>query len=84
MNLNKSISYTTIDNETMIHNSNLGKTLLLDAKGTEIWKLICQGLNENEIVKNLIQKYPKYEQDIVNDVHEFFELLNKYEVIDNK
>lgn len=45
----------------MIHNSNLGKTLLLDAKGTEIWKLICQGLNENEIVKNLIQKYPKYE-----------------------
>lgn len=80
--MNQHISYTTIGEETMIVNSKLNKTLTLDEKGTEIWKLICQKFDEDQVINQLIDKYPNYSDEISSDVKDFFKLLKEYEILD--
>mgnify|MGYP000895448613 FL=1 len=82
MILNKYATFTTIEESTLIINSSNQKALVLDAKGTEIWKLIEQGKSKSEILIFLTIKYPETEVSIIDrDLEEFIESLKDCEVL---
>lgn len=79
--MKKNITYTTIDNKSLIVNKDLNKSIILDESGTEIWKLILEKKSKSEIIEVLSKKYPRFQKEIYSDVNEFFDLLQKYEII---
>lgn len=79
--MNKDISFTTLDNKTMITSKKSNKSIVLDESGTEIWKLILEEKSKEEIINILSEKYSGFDEEIKTDVNEFFEILIKYEII---
>lgn len=75
MKINSDISYTIIDNQTLITSEINKKSYILDNSGTLIWKLILDNKNKNIIVDILSEKFPDYKEDIIIDVDEIFTFL---------
>lgn len=79
--MKKNINYTTLDSKTFIVNSEIEKSLILDESDTKIWELIIDNKSKNDIINILSTKYPGFENQIEEDVNEFFEILIKYEIL---
>lgn len=59
----------------------LNGMLTLNEAGAEIWKMIPEVENEEEIVRRLLEEYEVDEAELRADVAEFTAKLREYEII---
>ncbi|MBU1093118.1 MAG: PqqD family protein [Firmicutes bacterium] len=81
MELNKSVSYTTIDSKTVVVNSKTNEQMMLEDTASEIWKAIICMPSVHAVISNLQRKYPGYKEQVKNDVIEFVNLLIERKII---
>lgn len=85
MNINKFVSWTSNDDETVIINTLTQKCLLLDETGKIIWELILNGNNEEETSLLCIKRFENSDKSIIrNDIHDFFQLLYDNNIIEDQ
>lgn len=83
MNINKFVSWTSNDDETVIINTLTQKCLLLDETGKIIWELILNGNNEEATSLLCIKRFENSDESIIrNDIHDFFQLLYDNNIIE--
>jgi len=82
MKIRNNISFTTIEENTVLVNSITNEQIMLDEIGTEIWKLVLTMNNIEEIINFLQIKYLGFDEKISEDVTEFVNMLKDRGVLD--
>lgn len=74
MIINKKIITREIQDETVLLNQENGDYFSLNGIGTEVYKCICKGMETEEIVNFLLNKYDTSHDTLKNDI---VSLINK-------
>lgn len=76
MTINKFVSWTSTEDETVIVNSLTQKCLILDNTGKIIWESILLGNDIQKTATLCIAQFPESDSNIINhDIQEFYQLL---------
>ncbi len=75
--LNKMVVHELIDGEAIIINLDIGCYYNLEKTAADIWNLAVQGIPEKEMIRLLSQKNGRDLDQIVSEIHQFLDQLQK-------
>lgn len=62
---------------------NLNGMLTLNELGAEIWRMLPEAKNEEEIISKILEEYDAQPEEVRRDVAEFFGKLRELGIIEN-
>ena len=81
MNINKKIIAKEIQGETVLLNKENGDYFSLNNSGTDIYNCICNGMNADEIVNFMLDKYDAEFDTIKKDVMMILKQLEEKNIL---
>lgn len=82
MKIRNEISWNTIDGETIILITSAEKAIHLDTSGTEIWGLLTKGMDVNDIILHLVEKYDnEFKKQIEVDCNDFIAIMKEHDIL---
>lgn len=82
MKLSPNVAWVEIDGEAIIVDNKLFKMYQLNESAVKIWNKVLDGLEKEEVIRVLTGEYGiQYEDDIRNDVEEFYKELENNNIL---
>lgn len=82
MKINKYVSWTNLQEKTVLINSQTNKCLVIEDSGQFVWECITSGMNTDDIKETCLAKYCISERELIeSDIDQLIELLLEYEMI---